>query len=221
MEEKEKKPGFGALTYPGENPLLRGVYDFLELGYPRLALARAKGIPFAPYLINVRATFDASDVTVIPNQGSDVKIVQDTLITGMITRVTNDTPAANVLDPQSRFFDQYMNGLEATLTVQGQPRYEVAPFATPLSNMGDLINTTYPKGWVLTYQEQLYMSFFTRFALAHFPTTVICTFRGFIPVNDMFVDMPVKDAIDELRNCGVIIPDCYTTGLVSLERNRG
>jgi len=186
------------------------VNGWLRMGYPRLALARALGVPFQPWVFNVRATFDSSDVDTISDQGADSKVNQDTVIDSMIVRVTDDNVPDNVFSPQNGYFTNYQSGIEATLDVLGAPRYTVAPKFTPLSTLAELINpATWPMGWVLTYQQQVKMTFFARNPLAHFPTTVVCTFRGWSPVGDMFVQMPNEGAIAQLQAMGVAIPDTY------------
>jgi hypothetical protein len=197
--------GFG-----GENGISDSVEAWLRMGYPRLALARALGTPFQPYVFNVRATFDTPDVDTIPDQGADVKITSDTVIDAMIVRVTNDNVPQNVFQPQSDYFTNWQSGIEATLEVLGAPRYSVAPKFTPLSTLAELINPArWPHGWVLTYQQQVKMTFFARNPLANFPTTVVCTYRGWTPVGERFQAMPNDEAIAQLRAMGVVIPDFY------------
>lgn len=210
MEIAKKVFGLGCGPDGGGcGPLARGVYDFLSMGLPRLALARALGVPFAPYVMNVRATFDTTDAQIIPMRGADVKVSQDVLVDAIIVRVGTDRPAPNVFTPQSDFFNQYMNGVEATLAVQGAPRYVVSEGYTPLSSLGDVANGVWPRGWGLTYQQQIFMGFQSRFALPDFPTTVVVTFRAWQPATQMFEMMPSKEAIERLVKCGVEIPECY------------
>lgn len=183
---------------------------WLRMGYPRLALARALGVPFQPWIFNVRGTFDSPDVDIVTDVGADSKVTQDTVIDSMIVRVTDDNVPQNVFDPQSNYFTNWQSGIEATLDVLGAPRYTIAPNFTPLSTLAELINPAkWPSGWVLTYQQQVKMTFFARNPLARFPTTVVCTYRGWTPVGDMFVQMPNADAIQQLQAMGVQIPDTY------------
>lgn len=209
MEEKEKT-GLGCSP---NSPLCAEVYDFLRLGSPRLALAKAQGVPFAPFFVSVFGTFDSDEQDNVLNQGSDIPITQDTFVDGIIVRVGPDLTPVSVFDPQSRFFDQYMNGIRATLEVQGTPRYAVAPKPIPLSVLGDIFNSKWPRGWLLTYQQQIFMSFFLGFPLKEFPTTVCFSLRCWLPVGEGFdADMPTREAIRQLReDCGYEIPTCYTT----------
>lgn len=188
-----------------------GVGAWLRMGYPRLALARALGTVFQPYVFNVRATFDTPDVDVVSDQGADVKITSDTVIDSMLVRVTNDNVPENVFQPQSDYFTNFQSGIEATLDVLGAPRYTIAPKFTPLSTLADVVNgsSKWPFSWVMTYQQQVKMTFFARNPLAHFPTTVVATFRGWTPVGERFQAMPNSEAIAQLRAMGVVIPDFY------------
>ncbi len=208
----EYRSGFA--SGPGlEGPIGLGVQRMLEAGSPRLALAKAMGVPMAPYVMNVRATFPDVDTPGVPDVGSDVKIVQDTLIDCMVVRVTNDTGGqSNIFQPQSDYFFNFQSGIEATLDVKGAPRYSVAPNFTPLSTLADVVNgnSKWPAGWILTYQQQLFMSFNARIAPLPFaPATVVCTFRGWIPVGEMFVQMSNREAFERLAARGVTCDEKY------------
>jgi hypothetical protein len=202
----EYRSGFA--SGPGlEGPIGLGVQKMLEAGSPRLALAKCLGVPLAPYAINVRATFPDVDTPSVPNVGSDVKIVQDTLVDAMVVRITNDSGGqSNIFQPQSDYFYNFQSGIEATLDVKGAPRYAVADSFTPLSTIADMVNgnAKWPAGWILTYQQQLFMSFNARIApLAFSPLTVVCTFRTWTPVGEMFVQMTNREAFQRLTECGV------------------
>ena len=188
-----------------------GVYAMLAAGSPRLALAKAWGIPLAPYLINVRATFASTDTTDVVDVGSDVKIVQDTLIDAFVSRINNEGATANENQFQtlSDFYFNFQSTNDVKLDVMGAPRYSVAPKFTPLSTIADMISgeSHWPGGWILTYQQQLFMQFHANVTLPDAPMEVICTFRGWVPTNDMFVDMKNREAIASLIAIGYDIPD--------------
>jgi hypothetical protein len=190
------------------------VYAMLAASSPRLALAKARGVQLAPFTINVRAVFPNTDTVVVPDVGSDVKIVQDTLIDSLVIRVQNESTTANqsTFQAQSDFFFSLQSGLEATLDVQGAPRYSVAPKFTPISVLGDLIAgpSHWPGGWVLTYQQQLQMSFNAKVALPYAPLEVICTFRSWTPVTAEFMSMGNDQAIALLQSeFGIVLSDAY------------
>jgi hypothetical protein len=202
-------------------PLSAGIYAMLAAGSPRLALAKARGVPLAPYLINVRAIFPDTSTSVIPDVGSDVKIVQDTLIDAMVVRVQNesDTVNSNVFQTLSDFFYGFQSGIEAKLSVQGAPRYDVAPKYTPLSTLADVVNggSHWPGGWVLTYQQQLFMDFNAKVLLPFAPMEVICTFRGWTPVTQSFVTMTTREALNSLQNdFNIQLDDAYVKMVLAL-----
>lgn len=215
--------GLGAIVSPkstglgcgGDGGFLsREIAKYLALGSPRLALAVALGVRLAPYLISVRAQFEDTDTTDIPSEGSDVKIVQDTMVDAMVVRLTNQSEIANssVLQTLSDFFFNFQSGIEANLDVQGAPRYTVAPHFTPLSTMADVVvgGSHWPGGWVLTYQQQLLMAFHASVSLPFAPIDVACTFRAWVPTGEMFVEMTNREAMQKLEDdCGIVLTDAY------------
>lgn len=188
-----------------ESPL-----GWLRAGYPRTALAVAKGIPFAPYPFNVRATFQGPDQPSIVNVGPDLqRVTMDTIIEGIIVSGTFDRPPANVFQTLSDFFFNFQSGIEAIMNVEGAPRPSIVPNYTPIRSFADVLNARYPRGWVLTPTQSLKMSFTARIALPEFPYTVVMTFRAKCPINDELVNMSARQAIEELRACGVPVPEGY------------
>lgn len=187
------------------------VTQMLHHGYPRLALVRALGVPLAPWVINIPVTFDTPDVQVLPSEGTDGKITQDTFMESMVARVTIDRTPLSPFDPPSDYAFNWTSGIEATLTVHGAPRYEVTTDFTPLSTLVDVFNgnSRWPFGWALTYQQQLKMQFRNRIQFPAFPVTVVCSFRGWQPVTDLLVNMTNRQAVDRLRQLGYTVPDSY------------
>lgn len=209
----ERIAGFGC---PGDgNPQLDAVYAMLAAGNPRLALARARGVPFAPFVVNVRALFPDTSVSVVPDVGSDVKISQDTLVNEMIVRIFNrsTTVNSNTFQAQSDWYFNWQSGIEATLDIQGAPRPTIADRFTPLANLFDAFNG-YSKraghGWILTYQQQLFMSFNATVTLPFAPMEVVCTFMCETPVSQAFTRMTNREAMNALRSeFGIEIADAY------------
>lgn len=202
-----------------QNDVEESIGCLLASGSPRLALARALGVPLAPYLINVRATFPDTTTDIIPDVGSDVKIVQDTLIDAMLVRIFNKSTTANQnqFQAQSDWYYNWQSGIEAKLDVVGAPRYSVAPTFTPLASLLDAFNgdSHWAHGWVLTYQQQLMMNFVPRIVLPFAPLEVVCTFRGWVPTNEMFVSMTNREAIDKLEtDCGIPLDPAYKKRLL-------
>lgn len=197
------------------------VYALLAAGSPRLALARARGVPFAPFMINVRAIFPDTSTSVVPDVGSDVKITQDLLVDCMVFRIQNESTTANsnLFQPQSDFFFGFQSGLEATLDIQGQPRYTIADKFMPISTLADMVNgnSHWPYGWVLNYQQQLFMSFNAKIQLPYAPLEVICSFRTWSPVTQTFTTMSTREACNGLINdFGIDLSDAYVNQVCSL-----
>lgn len=205
--------GFGC---PGDgNPQLDAVYAMLAAGNPRLALARARGVPFAPFYINIRATFPDTTTSVVPSVGSDVKISQDTLVNEMIVRIFNRSTTANQnqFQAQNDWYFNWQSGIEATFDIQGAPRPTIADRFTPLANLLDAFNGNSKRaghGWILTYQQQLFMSFNATVTLPYAPLEVVCTFACETPVSQAFTRMDNRTAMDALRSeFGIEIAEAY------------
>ena len=195
----------------GMGPLASGVYEMLALGSPRLALAKALGVRLVPYYVNIRATFDDVSVTDIPTVGADVKIVQDTLFHDIVYKIINKSDLANstAYQPESDLYFGLQSGIEALLDISGAPRPSLAPKFTPLANLADGFQnfSRWPRGFILTYQQQPQMSFHASVTLPYTPLEVVVTFRGWTPQDEMFVDMTNKEAFAGLAECGFDI-DC-------------
>lgn len=206
----------------GMGPLASGVYDMLALGSPRLALAKARGVRLVPYYVNIRATFDDVSVTDIPTVGADVKIVQDTLFNDIVYKIINKSDTANstVFQAQSDLYFGLQSGIEAVFDISGAPRPSLAPRFTPLANLADGFQnfSGWPRGFVLTYQQQPQMSFHASVTLPYTPLEVVVTLRGWTPQNEMFVDMTNKEAFAGLDACGFAMDECYRDRVCSICR---
>ena len=197
----------------GMGPLAAGVYEMLALGSPRLALCRAMGIRMAPYYFNLRATFVDISQTDVEEVGSDVKIVQDTLVDEMCFTILNKSTTANAtqFSSQSDYYFNKQSGIEMTLDILGAPRPTITPKFTPLANVADaLFNfSRWPRGFILTYTQQLQASFHASVVLPTVPIEVVVTFQSWLPIIDKFVDMKNAEAFQGLRDCGFTIDPCY------------
>jgi len=195
------------------------VYEMLALGSPRLALGKALGIKMVPFLINVRATFTSTDTTDVPDVGSDVQIVQDTLVDEALVRITNQSNTANasVFQPQSDYFYNVQSGIECTLDVMGAPRYSIVEKFTPLATVFDTANGSglWPECFVLTYQQQFFMSFHASVTLPYAPLDVTVSWRAWVPQGDFATDLSNVTAIEMLADlCGVVVSDAYRARIV-------
>lgn len=221
--QRPKLFGLGSCNCDNEmsGPLSQGIYAMLAAGSPRLALAKARGIPLAPQGLNVRVTFSTTSTSVIPDVGSDEKITQDLLVDSMVVNIQNQSTTANasVWQPISDFFFRFTSGIEATLSVQGAPRYSPFDKFTPLSTMCDVVNggSHWPGGWVLTYQQQLKMDFNARVVLPYAPLEVVVTFRTWQPVTQSFVVMSTREAIGCLKTeFGIDLSDAYVERVIAM-----
>jgi hypothetical protein len=214
-------PGLGCGD-GGMGSLACGVYEMLALGSPRLALAKALGVRLVPYVFNIRATFDDIGVSDIPNVGADVKIVQDTLVESMLVRLFNKSTTANqnLFQAQSDWYYTFQSGIEATLDIVGAPRPSIAPQFTPLASLADAFNgdARWPRGMVLSYQQQLEAAFHASITLPFVPIEVVLTFRAFAPDNEIFTDMTNKEAFAGLATCGFQVDESYCTRVLSVCR---
>jgi hypothetical protein len=204
-------------------PLAAGISTMLAAGSPRLALAKARGVPLAPSILNIRALFPDTATPIVPNVGSDRQIVQDEVVDTMVFRIQNESITANqnTFQPQSDFFYGFQSGLEATLDVQGAPRYTVAGTFTPLSTLADVATGASHRGggWILTYQQQLLMSFRTTVVLPFAPIEVIATFVTWAPVSLAFqgANMSNREACSLLKTeFGIQLDDVYVQRVSAL-----
>lgn len=193
------------------------VWRFIQAGSPRLALARATGIPLVPLIINVRATFPSTSTVDVPTVGAQTtpggqpwRMVQDCLMDSMVFGIYNKSATANqnVEQSESDYYFGLQSGIEATLTVEGQPRYQVCSYFTPLSQIANMVRgeNHWPYGWILKPTQQLLMSFHAGVPLPYAPIEVVCSFRMFSTVSDG--DIPGnRQAFDTLRSIGYSVPD--------------
>ena len=205
-------PGLGCGD--GEmGPMATGVYTMLAAGSPRLALAKAMGIQLAPYTINIRALFPDTSTSIVPDVFNDVKFTQDTLIDSILVRIENQSQTANqnIFQAQSDWYYNFQSSIEATLDVVGAPRYAVAPKFMPIASLADTFNgdSRWGGGWIISYQQQLKMSFNAKVTIPTAPIEVIVTFRAWIPVWDELVQMTNREALIRLRECGFEISEQY------------
>lgn len=207
MENQEKRPGLGSIGRPEE------VYEWIQLGAPGIALARALGIPFGPWTPQVRFTFDTPDPQVSPVVGfsGETRITQETIVQCIIVRTSIDRTPISPFDAPSDNAFNFTQPIDATLDITGTPRYTVTPDFTPLQNLMDTFNgnSEWPWTWVLTSQQGVKMQFQNRIPLPSFPVTVTATFRCWQPITDLLRNASTRDVIAQLRENGYTIPDRY------------
>ena len=158
---------------------------------PQLALARALKVPLAPWLLNIRGNFANSTSPIGPFswaiQGSNndfQRLNTFAVVDRIVFQI--DSPNNNAgtqLKPLTDFFFGLQSGIEATLLVDGDPKYVPSPDFTPIRSLCALINEDWPMGWVLTNNNACKMQFnISQAALVpNFPTKVTVTFRTWVP----------------------------------------
>ena len=189
---------------------------------PQVALARALRVPLAPWIANIRGTFTSSTSPIGPfswqiQGGSNDQQRANTF--AILDRIVFqiDSPGANAgaaFKPQTDYYFGLQSGIEATLIVDGDPKYIVSPDFTPIRSLCALINEAWPQGWVLTNTNAPKMQFnISNSALiVAYPTKVTATFRMWIPnVGDLrgrqFVMMTDNEAYRQLKKLGYPVPD--------------
>lgn len=174
---------------------------------PQIALALAQGVPFAPYLLNVRASFTDSTVTVLAPatfENGSTRIDQPSVVDALMLHV--DVPNAfpgTQFKPFTDWFFTRQSGIQATLEVTGTPRYQVAPFFTPIDTLATMITESWPGGWVLQHTQGIAMQFSATTPLPPLPVNITVTFRLWQPVGtEEFVDMTSMQAFAALAALG-------------------
>ena len=190
------------------------VDEYLAMGSPKLALARALGIKLTPWVPIVAAEFPDTSTTLIPNVGFSAqpnKITQDMVCDGISINLLNEATAnESSLSTMSDYYYNVQSGIDATMEVTGQPGYPVFPDFTPLAVISDMIGLgAYPKGWILTNQQGIKMSFNARIPLPVAPYRVVVAFRLWGPNWELLTSITTPDAIRMLRDCGYTVSDSY------------
>jgi hypothetical protein len=199
------------------------VWRLLQAGSPRLALARATGVPIVPLTFNIRASFPDTSTVDVPtvgmqgNQGgTPYRMVQDALFDSFLFRTINESETANQnqFQAESDYFYNWQSGIEAILSVEGQPRYQVVSFYTPLSLIADSFNgnSHWPYGWILKPNQTLLMSFHATVPLPTAPMEVVCTFRVWTTASDGDV-CSNRQAFEQLCDLGYQVPSAVVNQL--------
>lgn len=160
---------------------------------PVLAYAWALGLPFVPFILNLRAVFsDPSSLTTqqLSFEGSDARLNVSSLIDkiGYTIDAPNYNAGLSSKAVDDWYFQMQGGGLQATLQVNGAPRYTVAPFFTPLPQLFSTLED-WPFGWVLEYTQSVIMQFTATQSLPSFPTTVTVSYRMWQPGSGQALDL--------------------------------
>jgi hypothetical protein len=191
---------------------------------PLLALARAWKVPFAPFVLSCRATFDDADITILPNiaiENGQGRITQISVVDRLIFTIQQpESFPGSVFKNQSDAEFKQNSGISATINIDGAPRYAVAPFFTPLDTLSDVIGNApaFPMGWILTYTQTIMMAFNAEIPLPSLPTTIIASYRMWQPYGtDEFVSMSNSQAFAELMR--IYANDTDMTNALLLAKN--
>jgi hypothetical protein len=204
------KSGLGAIA-PAE----------LAATSPVLAYARAIGAPFAPYLLNIQATFsDPNVLTLNPSsfstpsgRGVPGAITQPSIVDAMMFEVDCASAySGSVFKSESDFYFGLQSGIQATLETTGAPRYTVAPYFTPLRTLCAMVDEGWPGGWVLGHTQSIVMQFQASIPLPFLPTTVTVTFRLWTPYSDDFIQMTDPEARGLLAQLASTAPQVAQAG---------
>lgn len=177
---------------------------------PLVALARMKRIQFAPWVLNIRGTFNngAANTTVGPNawtvsNGTErTRLMQFAICDRLMHQIYQPSfDSGGELKSLADYYFELQSGIEATLNVTGQPSYVVAPDFTPLKTLTSMLGEAWPLGWVLTPTQACTMQFIANQALPTTPTTVVVTFRLWTPIGTTeFVNMDEGTAVRQLKD---------------------
>ncbi len=186
---------------------------------PVIAYARAKNLPFAPFPINLRASFTDPSVTTLQAtsfEGSQERLDATSICDSVEYLITAPTlNQGNSLKYVNDWFFAKQSGIESNLLVQGAPRYSVAPFFTPLSTLLSTVGQRWPLGWVLEYTQSITMQMIATIPLPALPVNVVVTFRFWQPYSDIEIaGMNNLDALRGLQRMGFCSNWEYKNGVL-------
>jgi hypothetical protein len=221
--------GMGAINKLGapKNPT-RGMggwrtapIDEVAMWDPCIALARAMGAQFVPFMINIRSSFTDPTVNIIAQpasfEGSNERLNMVSVVDEIAYQI--DTPnlnPGNALQAVNAWFYARQSGIQATLIVDGAPRYVVAPYFTPLESLMSSLAEGWPMGWSLGYTQTMKMQFRSTTPIPALPVNITVTLRAWQPSagNTFFVGMtdPVaRTLLQKLGyNCPVVNQDALS-----------
>jgi hypothetical protein len=179
--------------------------------WPQVAAARVLGIEFAPFVQSINATFTNATDVIGPfplGNNAEGRLSQISIVDRVVLHIDAPTlNAGNALQPFLAWFFTRQSGIQATLIVDGSPRYVIAPDFTPIDTLLDMIVEAWPMGWLLGYTQMPKMQFQTSFALPATPVNVICSYRMWQPTAGPMMGMTNRDALAILVKQGVLTQD--------------
>jgi hypothetical protein len=177
---------------------IEGIKEMLALGSPKLALARALGVPLAPFTMRVVGQFSTVSQSQSVSNGSDIKTIQDLIIDDITYQVDTQVTPTGDFDNFNYAMFALQSNFEATLRVVGSPRYEVYPNYTPLAQIKRPAG-----GWIITNSQGLSMDFQANVALQNAPVKITFVFQCRTTHWNKLVDMTGGEALRALQKLGV------------------
>jgi hypothetical protein len=191
---------------------------------PQVAYARALGVQLVPWFPNIRGTFpDGATTTIGPFawavQGSNnegMRLETFAVVDRIVFQIdAQNANAGAQLKPLVDFFYGLQSGIEATLIVDGSPKYVPSPDFTPIRSLCALLNEDWPMGWILSNTNACKMQFNVPILalLEAPPVKVTVTFRLWIPnvgtaKGRAFTMMNDRQATEGLRELGYDVSNC-------------
>lgn len=182
----------------------------LALYDPIAAYGLMLGIKRLPIHLPVAATFSSFTVPQAPIVGDlAVTIANRTWIQKINYSLSQPNEfAGNIFKPLYDACLKYHPGISVQVAILGGPRYVTAPAFVPLENVADLIDPSWPAGWVLQKQQSIQV----QFQLTDPPSTtspngppytVNMTFTGWQFEDPRMDDVSHEDAIAALQEAGI------------------
>ena len=189
---------------------------------PVIALARAMGAQFVPFMINIRTAFVDPSINVtntVSFEGSNERLNMVSVVDEVTYQI--DTPnlnPSNALQAVNAWFYARQSGIQATMIVDGAPRYVVAPFFTPLESLMSSLAEGWPMGWSLGYTQTVKMQFTATIPIPVLPANITVTLRAWQPSagNTFFVGMTDPVARSLLQRLGYNCPIVNQDALAGL-----
>jgi hypothetical protein len=181
---------------------------------PSIALALARGDQLVPYIANCKATFSDPNVSTIygvtmEGVNNGPPIVQATVIDHIDYQIDQQNAfAGQTLKSLADFFFGMQSGIMVNMDVFGAPAYSPLPFFTPIRSAVGFLRRAWPMGWFLRYNNGIKMDFNASIPLPSLPVNVAVSFCMWTPADARYVRLSDRDALAQLRDCGVTVPGC-------------
>lgn len=185
----------------------------LAVTNPKVAYALVLGVPRAPILLNLHASF-ATGAPNTPIEADLATLTDDVWIRDVVYTVQRPNAyLGNILKEQSDFYNQAIPGVSVKIIAGTGPKYLLSPDFVPLQNLAAIFERDWKGGWTLDAYSILHAEFVLTKTLfdapgnSEIPYDVDITFHG-IQFFDRFLQkITDQDARDCLRKMGFWVPD--------------